>query len=45
MGAYLVLHYANSLYIKISPIFFIANPNPNTTGPSMPQYGNYPQIF
>ena len=22
--------------------FFIANPNPNLTGPSMPQYGNYP---
>ena len=29
-----VLHYADSLCIKISPIYYIANPNPNLTGPS-----------
>ena len=30
------LNYANSLCIKISPIFYIANPNPNPAGPSTP---------
>ena len=36
-----VLNYADSLCIKISPIFNIANPNPNPAGPDTPQYGNY----
>ena len=31
---------------KVSYQFSIlANPNPNLTGPSMPQYGNYPNSF
>ena len=37
-----VLNYADSLCIKISPIFYIANPNPNPTGPTTAQYGNDP---
>ena len=37
-------NYANSLCIRISPIFFMANPNPNPAGPSMPQYRNYPHV-
>ena len=36
-----ILNYAEILCIKISPIFYIINPNPNSTGPSTPQYGNY----
>ena len=39
-----VLNHVDTLCIKISPILYIANPNPNPTGPSTPQYGNYPQI-
>ena len=38
-----VLNHADSLCIKISPIFYIAYPNP--TAPSTPQYGNYPKNF
>ena len=38
-----VLNNADSLCIKISPIFYIANPNPNPAGPSTLQYGNYPK--
>ena len=41
IGAYLIMHY--SLCLKILPILYIANPNPNPTGPSTPQYGNYPE--
>ena len=33
--------YGDSLCIKISPIFYIANSNPNQTGPSTLQCGNY----
>ena len=40
-----VLNYADSLCIKISPIFYIAQANPNPAGPSMPQYGNYPKFL
>ena len=40
-----ILNYADSLCIKISPILYIGNPNPNLTGPSMPQYGSYPKKF
>ena len=40
-----VLNYADSLCLKISPIFYIANPNPNPEGPSTPQYGNYPKFY
>ena len=36
-----VLNYVNSLCIRVSPILYIANPNPNPTGPSTTQYGNY----
>ena len=36
-----VLNYEDSLCIKILVIFYIVNPNPNLTGPSTPQYGNY----
>ena len=38
-----VLNYADNLCINISPIFYIANPKPNPTGLSTPQYGNYPR--
>ena len=38
-----VLNYANNLCIKISPIFYMANPNPNPTGASKPQCRNYPE--
>ena len=31
-----------NLCIKISPIFYIANANPNPAGPRTPKYGNYP---
>ena len=37
-----VLNCADSLCIKISPIFCTANANLNPTGPSTPQYRNYP---
>ena len=37
------LNYADSLCIKISPIFYMANPNPNPTGTGTPQYRNYPE--
>ena len=30
---------------KISPTFYKANPNPKPTGPTTPQYGNYPPIW
>ena len=40
-----ILDYADSLSKKISPIFYTANANPNPAGPSMPQYGNYPEII
>ena len=39
-----LFNYSDSLYIKISPIFYIANPNRDPTGPSTPQYENYPKI-
>ena len=39
-----VLNYADNLWIKISPIFYIANANPNPAGPCTPQHGNYPKI-
>ena len=39
-----VLNYVDSLCIKISPIFYIANANPNPAEPSTPQYGNYPEL-
>ena len=41
-----VFNYADSLWINISPIFYIANANPNPAGPSTPQYGNdsYPVL-
>ena len=38
-----VLNYTDSLCTKISPIFYIANFNPNPTGHSTPQYGNDPK--
>ena len=40
-----IFNYADNLCIKILSIFYIANPNPNPAGPSMPQYGNYPKII
>ena len=43
---WIVLTYADrdSLCIKISPIFYIANPNLNSAGTSTSQFGNYPWI-
>ena len=42
IGAYLIVMQTVLKCIKISPIFYIANANPNPTGPSTPHYGNYP---
>ena len=36
---------ADSLCTKISPIFYIANPNPSPAGPNTPQYENYPVFY
>ena len=39
-----VLNYADSLCIKVSPIFYIANAKPTPVGANTPQYGNYPLL-